>query len=285
MRQREQPKRMMRLAKAGNSGSDNNNSNNNSNNVANDSAASDSANNSADGNNTTVTGTVTDTTKSDTNKTETAKEKIVLPDKAVETNNKAEAGTAKTELKTSGQSLAEALLTEEELALVKAGTKINVEMDAKDISDTVSREDKKLVEQKLENYEVGTYLDITLFKQIGDNGSTQVTETNGAIEITIQIPDALLNTDASINRVYKIIRIHDGAAEVLDGTFENGYFTFATDKFSVYALVYQDVDSTGTVLIAPKTWDDWNPADTYLLLMMGCVILTAACRCRKSFKY
>ena len=132
MRQREQPKRMMRLAKAGNSGSDNNNSNNNSNNVANDSAASDSANNSADGNNTTVTGTVTDTTKSDTNKTETAKEKIVLPDKAVETNNKAEAGTAKTELKTSGQSLAEALLTEEELALVQSGTKINVEMDAKD---------------------------------------------------------------------------------------------------------------------------------------------------------
>lgn len=47
-----------------------------------------------------------------------------------------------------------------------------------------------------------------------------MTETNGAIEITIQIPDALLNTDASINRVYKIIRIHDGAAEVLDGTFE-----------------------------------------------------------------
>ncbi|MCI6064063.1 Ig-like domain-containing protein [bacterium] len=73
----------------GNSGSDNNNSNNNSNNGANDSAASDSANNSADGNNTTVTGTVTDTTKSDTNKTETAKEKIVIPDKAVETNNKA----------------------------------------------------------------------------------------------------------------------------------------------------------------------------------------------------
>lgn len=269
----------------GNSGSDNNNSNNNSNNGANDSAASDSANNSADGNNTTVTGTVTDTTKSDTNKTETAKEKIVIPDKAVETNNKAEAGTAKTELKTSGQSLAEALLTEEELALVKAGTKINVEMDAKDISDTVSREDRRLVEQKLENYEVGTYLDITLFKQIGDNGSTQVTETNGAIEITIQIPDALLNTDASINRVYKIIRIHDGAAEVLDGTFENGYFTFATDKFSVYALVYQDVDNTGTVLTAPKTGDDWNPADAYLLLMMGCVILTAACRRRKSFKY
>ena len=65
----------------------------------------------------------------------------------------------------------------------------------------------------------------------------------------------------------------------------NGYFTFATDKFSVYALVYQDVDSTGTVLTAPKTGDDWNPADAYLLLMMGCVILTAACRRRKSFKY
>lgn len=72
---------------------------------------------------------------------------------------------------------------------------------------------------------------------------------------------------------------------MLDGTFENGYFTFATDKFSVYALVYQDVDSTGTVLTAPKTGDDWNPADAYLLLMMGYVILTAACRRRKSFKY
>ena len=269
----------------GNAGSDNNNSNNNSNNSANGSTANDSANNSADGNDTTVTGAVTDTTKSDTNKSDTAKEKIAIPDKAVETNNRAEAGTAKTELKTSGQSLAVALLTEEELALVKAGAKINVEMDTKDISDTVSREDKKLVEQKLENYEVGTYLDITLFKQIGDNGNTQVTETNGAIEITIQIPDELLNTDTSVNRVYKIIRIHDGVAEVLDGTFENGYFTFATDKFSVYALVYQDVDSNGTVLTAPKTGDDRNMAGAYLLLMTGVVLLAEAYRRRKRLQY
>lgn len=260
----------------GDSSSDNNNSN---------TGANDSASNSANGNATTVTATVTDTTKSDINKTDTAKEKAVIPDKAVEMNSRTEAGTAKTELKTSGQSLAAALLTEEELALVKSGAKINVEMDTKDISDTVSREDKKLVEQKLENYEVGTYLDITLFKQIGDNGNTQVTKTNGAIEITIQIPDEFLNTDASINRVYKIIRIHDGVAEVLDGAFENGYFTFATDKFSVYALVYQDVDSTGTVLTAPKTGDDWNPAGAYLMLLMGGVILTAACRRRKSLKY
>ena len=283
----------------GNSGSGNNNSNNGANDSAasdsadngannstvSDSTVSDSTNNSATGNTTTVTAAVTDTTKSDTKKADTAKEKIEIPDEAVETNSRAEAGTAKTELKTSGQSLAAALMTEEELALVKAGAKINVEMDTKDISDTVSREDKKLVEQKLENYEVGTYLDITLFKQIGDNGNTQVTETNGAIEITIQIPDALLNTDDSVNRVYKIIRIHDGVAEVLDGSFENGYFTFATDKFSIYALVYQDVDSTGTVLTAPKTGDDWNPVGAYLMLLMGGVILTAACRRRKDLKY
>ena len=183
---------------------------------------------------------------------------------------------AKTELKTSGQSLAVALLTEEELALVKAGAKIYVEMNTKDISDTVSREEKQLVEQKLDNYEVGTYLDLTLFKQIGDSSKTQVTETNGAIEITIEIPRELLNTDASVNRVYKIIRIHDGEAEVLDGTFENGYFTFTTDKFSIYALVYQDVDSTGTVLTAPKTGDNWNPAGAYLLLLIGMVLLAAA---------
>lgn len=226
-----------------------------------------------------VTATVTDTTKADTSKANTTKdetEKIIIPEKAVETNNRAEAGTAKTELKTSGQSLAVALLTEEELALVKAGAKIYVEMNTKDISDTVSREEKQLVEQKLDNYEVGTYLDLTLFKQIGDSSKTQVTETNGAIEITIEIPRELLNTDASVNRVYKIIRIHDGEAEVLDGTFENGYFTFTTDKFSIYALVYQDVDSTGTVLTAPKTGDNWNPAGAYLLLLIGMVLLAAA---------
>lgn len=109
-----------------------------------------------------------------------------------------------------------------------------------------------------------------------------MTETNGAIEITIEIPQELLNTDASVNCVYKIIRIHDGEEEVLDGTFENGYFTFATDKFSVYALVYQDVDSTGTVLTAPKTGDNWNPAGAYLLLLIGMVLLAAAFSEKKS---
>ena len=74
------------------------------------------------------------------------------------------------------------------------------------------------------------------------------------IEITISIPQSLLNTDTTKTRTYQLLRYHEGeGVTVIDGTFSNGKFTFTTNKFSTYAIIYKD-----TVL---SNQDDGNQDD------------------------
>ena len=111
------------------------------------------------------------------------------------------------------------------------------------------------------------YLDIDLFKQVGTAAETPVTETSGKVAITITIPDNLNNTDASITRTYKIIRVHEDEngnliTDVIEGVFnpDDNSFTFETDKFSTYAFAYADnnVASTPAEPNSPQTGDNSN---------------------------
>ena len=88
-----------------------------------------------------------------------------------------------------------------------------------------------------------TYFDADLFKQVGNGKKTEITEPGVDIKITIIIPEELLNQDKTITREYKIIRLHDGEVDVISGTFDpaTGEFSFETDRFSTYAIVYDDV--------------------------------------------
>ena len=115
---------------------------------------------------------------------------------------------------------------------------------------------------------VGLYLDITLSKQIGDNGAVNVTETNGKVKVTISVPDSLKNSDASITRTYKIMRIHEGKVDILDATYDakTGKLVFETDAFSTYALVYSDAPVQTT---APKTGDTSDLAGWALLALIA----------------
>ncbi len=145
------------------------------------------------------------------------------------------------------KSLGNALLTEEEKDLVEQGADVNVSLTVKDVSETVSKEDKALVEKALEDKllsdaKIGMYLDITITKQVGDAAPLVVTETNGEVKISIVVPEDLINTDSNVERTYKVIRIHEGKVDVLDADFDvkTGKLTFETDAFSTYTLVYTD---------------------------------------------
>lgn len=88
-----------------------------------------------------------------------------------------------------------------------------------------------------------TYFDADLFKQVGTTKKIPVPEPGIKIKITITIPDELLNSDKTVSREYKIIRLHEGQVDVINGAFDatTGEFTFESDKFSTYAIVYKDV--------------------------------------------
>ena len=142
--------------------------------------------------------------------------------------------------------LVETILTVQEQSQAAAGAAVSVYLMVEDITDSASIAEKTAIEAAAGQAQVGMYLDIDLFKKI-DSAETQMTETNGLMTITIVIPDELISTDAAVNRVYRIVRVHEDGngntlTEVIEGVFdaENKTFTFQTDKFSTYALIYTD---------------------------------------------
>ncbi len=101
--------------------------------------------------------------------------------------------------------------------------------------------------------------------------------------IAITIPQNLVNHDSSIERIYRIVRIHDGVATLIDGTYDatTNQFTFATDGFSTYALVYEDVNTTLTGR-SPKTGD--NSMWMVWTLHSLCRMQYSVCKAGKRYK-
>ncbi|SCI36051.1 Kappa-carrageenase precursor [uncultured Clostridium sp.] len=158
---------------------------------------------------------------------------------------------------------------------------VNVWLDIQDMSASVPQTDKTLIQNTSGDYTVGLYLDINLFKKVGGNAATKVTETNGKVKASILIPESLWKS----GRIFEIIRVHDGVATAIAGTYDENthVFTFETDKFSTYALAYKDPasssdsgttsdssssnSSNSTQSTAPKTGDPNDIRVWYLLLI------------------
>lgn len=141
--------------------------------------------------------------------------------------------------------LADTVLTQTEKQQAAEGTAIRIVLDVKDASAFVSAADKAAVEAALgsstaKGYTLGQYLDVSLYKVIGDSRNI-ITQTNGKIRVTIDVPDSLKNTDGMKTRTFAVIRVHDGKAVLLtDLDNDEDTVTIETDRFSTYAIVYQD---------------------------------------------
>ena len=132
--------------------------------------------------------------------------------------------------------------TEEELDAVSKGSDVEIWLEVTEISATVPNEHKTMVEEKLGDNKLGMYLDVSLFKQVGEADAQKVTTLNGEITVSFMVPEELRNKDTSVTRTYKVIRVHDGVAEEIDIVYdaEKKTITFKTDRFSTYALTYLD---------------------------------------------
>lgn len=179
--------------------------------------------------------------------------------------------------------------TEEEKKEIENGSTVSVSMEVKDVTATVSESDKKLVEDKvkevLNNGVVGAYLDLTLLKKVGSLKEVSVTETAAGVVVKLDIPESLKNTDSSVERKYTVVRIHDGVAEALETSCENGVITFTTDKFSTYAICYEDVATTGNGQASDNTintGDVYNIALYVLFAVVSCAGLAFVVLRKKS---
>lgn len=168
-----------------------------------------------------------------------------------------------------------AKLSEDENRAVKAGNKTQFVLSASGMTPT--KEEIALIQSVLGNNVIGQYLNLNLTLKISGRADRQITDLSAPMYIAITIPQNLVNHDSSIERIYRIVRIHDGVATLIDGTYDaaTNQFTFATDGFSTYALVYEDVNTTLTGR-SPKTGDNSLWMVWTLILCAGCSILFAA---------
>lgn len=142
-------------------------------------------------------------------------------------------------------------LTPEEQEAVANGENVSVWLEIKPV--TPSDEERTLIEAKKGDYIIGAYIDMSMFKKVGNNAQVPVPQLNGKIKVSIVIPESLRNTDSSIERTYMIIHYHstNAEAEALTGTYDetNYTYTMETDSFSTYAISYKDSkkpDGSGT---------------------------------------
>lgn len=178
------------------------------------------------------------------------------------TDNKCE-----TKLDETSESLAKKIkLSEDEKQRIANGESVKVYLEVRDAAESVTSKDKTLVENAKGKAVVGMYLDINLFKKIGSDTPQGITETDGAVTISLSVPSELINSDTKVTRTYKIVRIHEGVATILDCKFDaaTNKLSFETDAFSTYALVYTD-----TVKEAEKTGDMSIPAFWFVLAALS----------------
>ena len=134
--------------------------------------------------------------------------------------------------------MAEDLATPQELARVQAGEDMVVYMIATNIDDTVSAKEKKLVTKVVtaahSGAKVAQYLDFSMFKRIGDDKATKLTDLKGhRVTITITVPKAF-RAPKGVKRTFYIMRVHDGKAKIIASGTGNKV-KVKIDKFSTYA--------------------------------------------------
>ena len=163
-------------------------------------------------------------------------------------------------------------LTQAEEAAKEAGKDISIYVEINDASEDVSDADKAALEEELgDKTEIGTYLDIGLFKKVDGEEPTKISKSNSPIKISLEIPEELKNTDPNVERTYRLVKMENGELVEIDVEMEDGNLIFETDDFSIYALAYVDKK-----MINPNTIDG---AIMYLfVLVMSALVIRTICK-------
>lgn len=160
-------------------------------------------------------------------------------------------------------------LTDEDKAAIKDGNKLDVLLSASDAANSVSDTDRQAAEAVLNGtgYTAGSYLNVDLLKQINGEEVGKITELNSPITLVFIIPEELRKE----NRVFGIVRIHEGEAKFFEDTDNDpDTITIVTDRFSTYIIVYKDLDS-------PASDNPGTGAATPIAITgLACAVIVAA---------
>ena len=118
----------------------------------------------------------------------------------------------------------------ENVSMVKVSVK-NLDSVSSDVSDSISAK----------NFKVAGYFDISIDALSADTVIGNLSELTSNVKFTVAIPEELLSVQKGYTRNFYIIRYHDGKSDVLLTTKQDNFVSFESNKFSTYALAYEDV--------------------------------------------
>lgn len=179
---------------------------------------------------------------------------------------------------------------------VNNGETISTEVVADLMANAETTEEEKILSVLNKNETVAQYMNLRVLVKANNVEIGEITELNNEITFTIAIPEAL----KAEGRSFFVVRLHDGLAEKLDTVMnDDGTLSFATDKFSTYALAYADPVSTNPSVPedkpagenqtddtnSPQTGDDSNMVLWIALLFVSGTGLFGATAYNRKKKY
>ena len=136
-------------------------------------------------------------------------------------------------------------LSKEDTYSLLSGNAYAYNVSISDNTGSISQEAKSSFESKSGYKPVG-YFDLSILK-ISLDSTEEVKSISTPLVVKVPIP-ASYQKDG---RQFYVLRNHDGEVTVLENIGdEEGYVTFATDRFSDYALCYKDKGVGGAIYIA-----------------------------------
>lgn len=136
------------------------------------------------------------------------------------------------------EDLCASVLTADEAEKVRTGeADAKVYLEVADISSEVDEQTVAAIEDAAGDNSVALYLDIDLYKQIGDAEKAAVTETANEVKISVRMPDAAIVLENG--KEYKVYRLHDGVVERVKSEIDPEdpeLLNIYTDRFSTYAI-------------------------------------------------
>ena len=122
------------------------------------------------------------------------------------------------------------------------------------VPEEASKSINELAKEK-ENIIVVSFFDITLNVKNNVTGETlgTLSTLDNKIKFNMALPEELTKVAEGYTRKYYVVRYHDGKSEIISASVDGNILSFESDKFSTYALAYEDVKDE--VIVNPPTGD------------------------------
>ena len=92
-----------------------------------------------------------------------------------------------------------------------------------------------------EGQKLGAYYIMGIIVYVDGDWVGYIAEIETPLSVTVPLPNGLPKLDENYERIWKVIRYHDGIAEVIDAKCTDNGISFENGKFSEFAAIYEDV--------------------------------------------